>query len=65
MTHGFGRQTARKACNVYNPAFDVTPAELIAAIICERGIIRPVNRETIAAALLTDSNLARNMNSRG
>jgi methylthioribose-1-phosphate isomerase len=24
---------------VYNPAFDVTPAELIAAIICERGVI--------------------------
>jgi methylthioribose-1-phosphate isomerase len=36
---------------VYNPAFDVTPAELIAAIVTERGIIQPVNRRTIAAML--------------
>ncbi len=36
---------------VYNPAFDVTPAELITAIVCERGVIQPVNRATIAAVL--------------
>jgi methylthioribose-1-phosphate isomerase len=48
VTHGFGRQTAPEGVKVYNPAFDVTPAELIAAIICERGIIRPVCRERIA-----------------
>ena len=46
VTHGFGRQTAPEGVAVYNPAFDVTPAELIAAIICERGVIRPVNRDT-------------------
>ncbi|MEN6452253.1 MAG: S-methyl-5-thioribose-1-phosphate isomerase [Thermoguttaceae bacterium] len=51
VTHGFGRQTAPDGVAVYNPAFDVTPAELIAAIICERGVIRPVCRETIAAML--------------
>jgi methylthioribose-1-phosphate isomerase len=51
VTHGFGRQTAPEGVAVYNPAFDVTPAERIAAIICERGVIRPVNRETIAAML--------------
>jgi len=51
ITHGFGRQTAPEGVQVYNPAFDVTPAELIAAIICEKGIIRPVNRETVAAML--------------
>jgi methylthioribose-1-phosphate isomerase len=51
VTHGFGRQTAPEGVAVYNPAFDVTPAELIAAIICERGVIRPVNRETIATML--------------
>jgi methylthioribose-1-phosphate isomerase len=48
ITHGFGRQTAPDGVKVYNPAFDVTPAELIAAIICERGVIRPVTREKIA-----------------
>lgn len=51
ITHGFGRQTAPEGVEVYNPAFDVTPAELIAAIICERGIIRPVTATQIAATL--------------
>jgi methylthioribose-1-phosphate isomerase len=36
-----GRQTAPAASPVFNPAFDVTPAELITAIITERGVIRP------------------------
>jgi methylthioribose-1-phosphate isomerase len=35
-----GRQTAPAASPVYNPAFDVTPAALIAAIITERGVFR-------------------------
>jgi methylthioribose-1-phosphate isomerase len=47
VTHGFGRQTAPAGVDVYNPAFDVTPAELIAGIITEKGVIRPVNQETI------------------
>ena len=47
ITHGFGRQTAPNGVQVYNPAFDVTPARLIKAIICERGIIEPVTREQI------------------
>ena len=34
---------------MFNPAFDVTPHDLIDAIITERGIIRPVNRDTVAA----------------
>jgi methylthioribose-1-phosphate isomerase len=51
VTHGFGRQTAPDAIAVYNPAFDVTPAELIAGIITERGVIRPVNAETIQEQL--------------
>jgi len=51
ITHGFGRQTAPEGVGVYNPAFDVTPAELIAALVCERGVIRPVTRERIAEVL--------------
>ena len=47
ITHGFGRQTAPEGIGVYNPAFDVTPARLIKAIITERGLIEPVSRETI------------------
>ena len=35
-----GRQTAPSETPVYNPAFDVTPAELITGIITERGVFR-------------------------
>ena len=51
ITRGFGRQTAPEGIDVYNPAFDVTPAELITAIITERGVIRPVTAEAIRAML--------------
>jgi methylthioribose-1-phosphate isomerase len=51
VTHGFGRQTAPEGIRVYNPAFDVTPARLIRAIICERGIIEPVSHQSIEAML--------------
>lgn len=47
ITHGFGLQTAPDGVKVYNPAFDVTPARLIRAIICERGVIEPVTNEGI------------------
>ena len=39
VSHGFGRQTAPSRVNIYNPAFDVTPASLITGIITEKGII--------------------------
>jgi methylthioribose-1-phosphate isomerase len=34
-----------------NPAFDVTPAELVTALVTERGIASPPNRASIAALL--------------
>jgi methylthioribose-1-phosphate isomerase len=54
VTHGLGHQTAPEGIRVYNPAFDVTPAELIAGIITERGVIRPVNETSIRAMLRSD-----------
>lgn len=36
-----GHQSAPKDVEVYNPAFDVTPHELITAIITERGVVYP------------------------
>ncbi|MFI5167902.1 MAG: S-methyl-5-thioribose-1-phosphate isomerase [Thermoanaerobaculales bacterium] len=33
---------------VFNPAFDVTPADLVTAIVSERGVARPVNAATVA-----------------
>ena len=44
---GFGRQTAPHGVAVYNPAFDVTPAEWITALITERGVVRPVSEAAI------------------
>lgn len=37
---GFGKRTAPKGVTVYNPAFDITPSELVTAIITEKGIIK-------------------------
>jgi methylthioribose-1-phosphate isomerase len=47
ISEGFGRRTAPDGISIYNPAFDVTPAELISALITEFGVIRPVNTHTI------------------
>ncbi|NGQ95233.1 S-methyl-5-thioribose-1-phosphate isomerase [Brevibacillus sp. SYP-B805] len=47
ITRGFGKQTAPEGIKVYNPAFDVTPARLITAIVTETGIYKP---EEIAQA---------------
>ena len=45
-----GTRWAPEGIAVRNPAFDVTPAELVTAIICEEGVIREPNRERILAA---------------
>ena len=47
VTHLFGHQTVPDGVDVYNPAFDVTPAHLIRALICEKGIIEPVTRQEV------------------
>lgn len=51
VTHGFGRQTAPDGIDVWNPAFDVTPAELITALVTERGVVQPVTKENVVATL--------------
>jgi methylthioribose-1-phosphate isomerase len=38
---------------VFNPAFDVTPARLIAAIVTERGVARPPYEQSLEALSLT------------
>lgn len=52
VSHGFGKQTAPSDVKVYNPAFDVTPARLIRGIVCERGVISPVDEPTIRKMLV-------------
>jgi len=49
VTEGFGRRTAPEGVKVYSPAFDVTPADHIAAIVTERGIITQPDAEKIRA----------------
>jgi methylthioribose-1-phosphate isomerase len=51
ITNGFGLPTAPAGAAVYNPAFDVTPAELIAAIVTDRGVIRPVDATNIQTVI--------------
>ena len=46
-----GRRIAPRGVEVYNPAFDVTPARLISAIITEKGIIHRPNATKIKKAL--------------
>jgi methylthioribose-1-phosphate isomerase len=41
VTEGLGKCIAPKGIKVYSPAFDVTPAKLITAIVCEKGIAKP------------------------
>jgi methylthioribose-1-phosphate isomerase len=53
ITCGFGKETAPEGVDVYAPAFDVTPAELITAIVCEKGVVRPDYRKNIASILST------------
>lgn len=54
ITRGFGKQTAPAGVKVYSPAFDVTPAELISAIVCEKGICRPPYTQSLRHACQSD-----------
>ncbi|MCZ6825751.1 MAG: S-methyl-5-thioribose-1-phosphate isomerase [Gemmatimonadetes bacterium] len=51
IRRGFGKLTAPADAPVWSPAFDVTPNELIAGIVTERGIHRPPYGESLAAAV--------------
>jgi methylthioribose-1-phosphate isomerase len=50
VTHVAGAQLAPEGASVWNPAFDVTPHQLIAGIITERGIYRAPYTESLQQA---------------
>jgi methylthioribose-1-phosphate isomerase len=50
VTHCGGVRTAPEGVAVWNPAFDVTPHDLISAIITEAGVIRPPFKAAIKRA---------------
>jgi len=47
VTHIAGKQMVPEGVAVENPAFDVTPAKYVAAIITEKGIARPPYEESL------------------
>jgi methylthioribose-1-phosphate isomerase len=51
VTNGFGKRTAPEGIKVFNPAFDVTPAKNITAIITEKGVIQKPSVENIRRVL--------------
>jgi methylthioribose-1-phosphate isomerase len=48
VTEVGGQRIAPTGVAVYNPAFDVTPARLVTAIITERGVARPPYRRSLS-----------------
>ena len=53
ITRGFGSQTAPTDVKVFNPAFDVTPATMVHAIITERGVIERPDLARVAEVVGT------------
>ena len=49
LTEIAGRRIAPAGVGTFNPAFDVTPAELVTAIVTERGVARPPYDKSLAA----------------
>ena len=49
VTHSNGKQMTPDGVSIENPAFDVTPAKYISAIITERGVLRAPFTESIGA----------------
>ncbi len=52
VTHINGKRICAEGVNIINPGFDVTPHELIAGIITEKGILRPDYNKSIAEVFL-------------
>jgi methylthioribose-1-phosphate isomerase len=58
VTHIRGQQLAPDGIEVSNPAFDVTPNDLITAIITDRGVARAPYTESLRKLMADDSNAA-------
>jgi methylthioribose-1-phosphate isomerase len=48
ISFGLGKQTTPTNVEIYNPAFDVTPSELVSAIITENGVARAPYEKSLA-----------------
>jgi methylthioribose-1-phosphate isomerase len=59
VRHAGGAPLTLPDTPVRNPAFDVTPAALVTALVTERGVARPVTPETLSALLRAETPSAR------
>ena len=50
VVHAFGKRIAPRGTEALNLAFDITPAELVTALITDAGVLRPPYRESITGA---------------
>ncbi|MGE0827036.1 MAG: S-methyl-5-thioribose-1-phosphate isomerase [Candidatus Binatia bacterium] len=53
VTHVFGKQVAPTNVRVANPAFDVTPHELVTAIVTEKGVARDPYQQSLPKLVST------------
>ena len=64
ITHLGGVPTAPERTAVFNPAFDVTPPDLITAVVTENGVVeQPTGANTLVAQQI--ANIARSLYARG
>ncbi len=53
VTHHAGTAVAPPGTAAFNPAFDVTPPDLVTALVTEVGVVSPVNRDGLARVMET------------
>jgi methylthioribose-1-phosphate isomerase len=58
VTHANGKQMTPNGVGIENPAFDVTPAKYVTAIITERGVLRAPYEQSIHAMAAPEPELA-------
>ena len=59
VTHIAGKAITPEGVQIENPAFDVTPAKYVSAIITERGIARAPYQESLAKLAASEEQLTR------
>ncbi len=55
VTHHAGKQLTPHGVGIENPAFDVTPAKYVTAIVTERGVLRAPYEESLAEVELASA----------
>src|SRR5581483_11366265 len=64
VTHIAGKAITPEGVGIENPAFDVTPAKYVTAIVTERGIARAPYTESLAALVRDSAELTTTGSSR-